>query len=149
MYYRFSLLLIACLCSALIASAQEFTLKGVTSKKSTLERMGQVLIKNLKTNSLMISDDLGWFSIKASAGDTLLFTKDEFTPQKIVVLNNSDMPVYMQPVIRLKEVTVLGQTKKQELNEIMSDYRKQGTFYNGKPPVLSFLSNPLTGIYEL
>ncbi len=149
MYYRFPLLLIACICSALIASAQEFTLKGVISKKSTPERIGQVLIKNLKTNSLMISDDLGWFSIKASAGDTLFFTKEEFTPQKVVVLNNSDMPVYMQPVIKLAEVKVLGQTKKQELNAIMNDYRKQGTYYSGKPPVLSFLSSPITGLYEL
>jgi hypothetical protein len=149
MHYRFSLLLIICFCSVFKASAQEFTLKGVISKKSSPERVGQVLIKNLKTNTLMISDDLGWFSIKASVGDTLFFTKDEFTPQKVAVLNNSDMPVYLQPVIRLGEVKVLGQTKKQELNEIMGDYRKQGTFYNGRPPVLSFLANPLTGIYEL
>ncbi|WPU94584.1 hypothetical protein SNE25_03490 [Mucilaginibacter sabulilitoris] len=149
MHYRFYLLLIICFCFVLNASAQEFTLKGVISKKSSPERVGQVLIKNLKTNNFMISDDLGWFTVKASAGDTLLFTKEEFTPQKIVVLNNSDMPVYMQPVIKLNEVQVLGQTKKQELNEIMGDYRKQGTFYAGKPPVLSFLANPLTGLYEL
>jgi hypothetical protein len=149
MHYRFYLLLSICFCSVLKASAQEFTLKGVISKKSSPERVGQVLIKNLKTNTLMLSDDLGWFSIKTSVGDTLLFTKEEYTPQKIVVLNNSDMPVYMQPVIRLEEVKVLGQTKKQELNDIMSDYRKQGTFYSGKPPVLSFLANPLTGLYEL
>lgn len=97
----------------------------------------------------MISDDLGWFAIKTSIGDTLLFSKDEYTPQKVVVLNNSDMPVYLQPVIRLSEVKILGQTKKQELNDIMSDYRKQGTFYSGKPPVLSFLTNPITGLYEL
>jgi len=149
MHYRFYLLLTICFCSVLKASAQEFTLKGVISKKSSPERVGQVLIKNLKTNTLILSDDLGWFSIKTSVGDTLLFTKEEYTPQKIVVLNNSDMPVYMQPVIKLSEVKVLGQTKKQELNDIMNDYRKQGTFYSGKPPVLSFLANPLTGIYEL
>jgi hypothetical protein len=149
MHYRFSLLLIICFCSVLKASAQEFTLKGVISKKSSPDRVGQVMIKNLKTNNLTLSDDLGWFAAKAFVGDTLLFSKDEYTPQKVVVLNNSDMPVYMQPVIRLNEVKVLGQTKKQELNDIMSDYRKQGTFYSGKPPVLSFLTNPLTGIYEL
>ena len=31
----------------------------------------------------------------------------------------------------------------------MADYKKQGTFYDGKPPITSFLTNPLTGIYEL
>ena len=39
----------------------------------------------------------------------------------------------MEPVINLNEVTVKGQTKRQELSEVMSDYRKQGTFYDGKP----------------
>jgi hypothetical protein len=149
MYYRFYLFLIIGSCSVLKASAQEFTLKGVISKKSSPERVGQVYIKDLKSKALMLSDDLGWFSIKASVGDTLLFTKDAYTPQKVVVLNNSDMPVYMQPVIVLDEVRILGQTKKQELNDIMSDYRKQGTFYAGKPPVLSVLTNPITGLYEL
>jgi hypothetical protein len=87
--------------------------------------------------------------IKVSVGDTLLFSKEKFTPQKIEVLNNSDMPVYMQPQIVLAEVKITGQTKRQEVNEIMGDYRKQGTFYAGKPPVTSFITNPLTGIYEL
>ncbi|MDN3582280.1 hypothetical protein [Mucilaginibacter flavus] len=149
MRIRFTLQLLVCFCFVLNASAQEFTLKGVTSKKNTPEREGQVMIKNLKTKALYISDDLGWFSVKASVGDTLLFSKENFTPQKIEVLNNSDMPVYMQPQIILKEVKITGQTKKQEINEIMGDYRKQGTFYNGKPPVSSFVTNPLTAVYEL
>jgi hypothetical protein len=146
---RFTLQLLVCFCFVLNASAQEFTLKGVTSKKNTPERLGQVMIKNLKTNAVIMSDDLGWFSIKVSVGDTLSFSKEKYTPQKIEVLNNSDMPVYMQPQIVLSEVKITGQTKRQEVAEIMGDYRKQGTFYNGKPPVTSFITNPITGIYEL
>jgi hypothetical protein len=149
MRIRFTLQLLVCFCFILNASAQEFTLKGVISKKNTPERVGQVMIKDLQTNNLITSDDLGWFSIKVSVGDTLLFSKENFTPQKIEVLNNSDMPVYLQPQVVLKEVKITGQTKRQEVNEIMSDYRKQGTFYNGKPPVTSFITNPITGIYEL
>jgi len=150
MQYRFSLLLVTiCFCSVLKASAQQFTIKGVVSKKSSPERVAEVKIKDLKTNIQVVSDDVGWFSITTAVGDTLLFTKEDYTPQKVVVLNNSDMPIYLQPIIKLDEVKVLGQTKKQELNEVLGDYRKQGTFYNGSPPVLSFLTNPLTGIYEL
>jgi len=149
MRIRFTLQLLVCFCFVLNASAQEFTLKGVISKKSTPERVGQVMIKNLRTNITLMSDDLGWFTVKVSVGDTLLFSKEKFTPQKIEVLNNSDMPVYLQPQIVLAEVKITGQTKRQEVNEIMGDYRKQGTFYAGKPPVTSFITNPLTGIYEL
>ncbi len=51
----------------------------------------------------MMSDELGWFTVKAAAGDTLLFTKDDYTDQKIVIINGSDMPVYMQPIIKLDD----------------------------------------------
>jgi len=97
----------------------------------------------------MMSDDLGWFSIKAAIGDTLLFKKNGYADQKVAITNANDIPIYMQPVIALAEVRVQGQTTKQELADVMSQYRSQGTFYDGKPPILSFLSSPLTGIYEL
>ena len=148
---RFSLylLILICLCLSVTASAQEFTLKGVISKKNTPQRVAQVSVKNLNTKAIILSDDLGWFTIKASVGDTLTFSKEDYTPQKVAVLNQSDMPIYLQPMIVLSEVKIAGQSKKQEINAIMNDYRKQGTFYAGKPPVLSFITNPLTGIYEL
>ena len=143
-------LFIGCFLLVINASAQQLlTIHGVVSKKLSVERVPQTLIHNLKTNEIMMSDELGWFTIKAAVGDTVLFTKEDYTDQKIVIINGSDIPVYMQPVIKLSTVTVKGQTTKQELNEVMADYRKQGTFYDGKPPVLSFLTNPLTGFYEL
>lgn len=132
------------------ASAQTvFTVNGVISKKLTVERVPQALVINLRSHDRMMSDEIGWFSIKAAIGDTLLFSKVDYTDQKIVIINASDIPVYMQPEIKLAEVKIQGQTKKQELAEVMADYRKQGTFYNGKPPITSFLTNPLTGLYEL
>jgi len=144
------LLIWVCCLLLLTASAQEaLTIHGVVSKKLSVERVPQVVIHNLKTNDVMMSDELGWFTVKASVGDTLLFSKDDYTDQKIVILNGNDMPVYMQPVIKLSTVTVKGESTRQELKDVMADYRKQGTFYDGKPPVLSFLSSPLTGLYEL
>lgn len=113
------------------------------------ERVGDVFVNNMHTGVIIQSDLLGWFSIAASVGDTLLFTKVDYTDQKIVVANGSDMPVYMQPVIKLDVVTIKGQTTKQELSDVMKQYHSQGTFYNGKPPVLSFLTSPITGLYEL
>jgi hypothetical protein len=98
----------------------------------------------------MMSDELGAFTIKAQVGDTLLFKKSEYTDQKIVVLNESELPVYLQPVIQLNTVTVQGQSTKQELNSVMDGYRKDGIFNDGKSlPALEFLMSPLTGIYNL
>lgn len=139
-----------CLGFLLRAKAQEmFAVKGVISRTVSVVRIAQVQITNMRTREIGMSDDLGWFSIKAAVGDTLLFSKMNFTDQRVVITAKGDIPVYMQPVIQLDQVTIKGQTKKQELKEVMGDYRKQGIYYDGKPPVLSFLTSPLTGIYEL
>jgi len=150
MWFRGFGLILTCFLPALYASAQQqLTIHGVTSRRLSVERVPQVLINNLKTKDLTMSDELGWFTVKASVGDTLLFTKTDYTDQKIVIANGSDIPVYMQPVIKLATVTVKGQSERQEMNDVMADYKKQGVFYNGKAPALSFLTSPLTGLYEL
>jgi hypothetical protein len=150
MRLKYFTLIMFCLCATLSALAQQAsTIKGVISKKLSTERVPNVLVTNLQTKDFSMSDEGGWFTMKASIGDTLLFAKADYTEQKVAIINTGDLPVYMQPVIRLSEVRIQGQSTRQELNDIMSDYRKKGTFYDGKPPVLSFLTNPLTGLYEL
>ncbi|RFZ81746.1 hypothetical protein DYU05_18160 [Mucilaginibacter terrenus] len=139
------LLLLLTLFTANVA-AQQAT--GVTYRKISNTRMGNVLVTNLNNHEIRMSDEAGNFMIKASAGDSLEFSKTDYTPQR-QAYNGYAMVVYMQPELKLGEVRVVGQTKRQELAEVMGSYRKQGTFYNGKPPALSFLTNPITGVYEL
>ena len=144
--------LIACilnlLCFIPFVCAQTVVIKGAIYKRISSEKLAQVFITNQTTKAVAVSDDLGGFTINAAVGDTLIFTKRDYTPQKQAATNYG-MVVYMQPEMKLAEVSVVGQTKRQELGGIMNDYRKQGTFYNGKPPVLSMLTSPLTGLYEL
>ncbi|SHM68069.1 hypothetical protein [Mucilaginibacter sp. OK098] len=150
MRYKFVTIIMLCLSFLVKAHAQQtFVVRGVISRSVSVERIAQVLITNLRSRDIKMSDELGWFSIDATIGDTLLFSKLNYTDQKVVIIAKADIPVYMQPVIVLDQVTINGQTKRQELNEVMGNYRKQGIYYNGKPPVLSFLTSPLTGIYEL
>lgn len=150
MRYKFVTIIMLCLSFLVKAHAQQtFVVRGVISRSVSVERIAQVLITNLRSRDIKMSDELGWFSIDAAIGDTLVFNKLNYTDQRIVIIAKADIPVYMQPVIVLDQVTINGQTKRQELNEVMGDYRKQGIYYNGKPPVLSFLTSPLTGIYEL
>lgn len=150
MRYKIFIIILFSISFLMQAHAQQtFVVRGVISRSVSVERIAQVLITNLRSRDIKMSDELGWFSIDATVGDTLLFNKLNYTDQKIVITAKADIPVYMQPVIVLDQVTINGQTKRQELNEVMGDYRKQGIYYNGKPPVLSFLTSPLTGIYEL
>ncbi len=147
---RYKLFITIMLFCVLKVHAQEtFIVRGVISRNISVERLAQVVITNIRSRDIMMSDELGWFSIKAAIGDTILFSKLNYTDLRVVITSKTDIPVYMQPVIQLGEVKIQGQTKRQEMSELMSDYRKQGIYYNGKPPVLSFLTSPLTGLYEL
>src|SRR6185437_4044913 len=134
MRYSYLILVSVCCCLCLKALGQQvFDIKGVIFKKPGTERASQIVIKNLKSNNVTVSNDLGGFTIKASIGDTLLFSKTNFAEQKVKITGTGDIVVYMQATINLSEVTIHGQNKRQELSEVMSDYRKQGTFYDGKP----------------
>jgi hypothetical protein len=129
---------------------QALNIRGIVFKKSSSERISQALVTDLKTQTLMMSDELGGFNIKASAGDTLLLTKNDYTPQKIVVLSNSDLIVYLQPVIALNQVTIREQSQKQELKEVMKEYNSEGIYNDGKSlPFWQFVNSPLTGLYNL
>ena len=152
MRYKFFIQIVLCLSFFIEARAQEtFPVRGVISKSASVnvERVAQVLITNMRSREIVMSDELGWFTVNAAIGDTILFSKVNFTEQKIVITSKNDLPVYLQPVIQLEQVTIQGQTKKQEINEVMEGYRKQGIYYNGKPPVLSYFTSPINGLYSL
>lgn len=129
--------------------AQDFLLGGVVFERGTNSRIAGSEIFNKRTGYRVLSSDLGLFQIKATLGDTLLVIKRDFSDSEIVVLNNKDLLVYLVRGQMLREVNISGQTKKQELDELKRDYRNKGSFYQGKPPFLSFLFKPLTAVYEL
>jgi len=136
---------------ALTASAQQvFTIRGIVTRKQTGDRISQVVVHNLRSNDIMMGDEQGIFTIKAMAGDTLLFEKKELGEQKVVVVNGDDLVVSMQPVIQLATVTVQGQTTKAELKDVMTGYKQDGVFNNGKSlPFWQFFNSPITGFYNL
>ncbi|RYY32395.1 MAG: hypothetical protein EOP46_19080 [Sphingobacteriaceae bacterium] len=145
------LFFIGCYIPCILHAQQPKGVKGVLYKNNSAARIAQALITNLKTNTIMMSDELGMFTIPALPGDTLLVTKKGYDAYKHAIVNVNDIIIYMQPetVINLDEVTVKGLTKQQELTNIMGSYRSQGSLFLGKPPALLFLTSPLTGLYEL
>src|ERR1700744_6310233 len=129
---------------------QTFTLKGIVFRKSSSDRISQAVITDLNNEIVMMSDDLGMFSIQTTIGDTLLITGREYSEQKLAVTSKADLAIYLQPVIELKPVLIQGQTKKQELNDVMKQYNSRGIYNNGKSlPVWEFLNSPITGLYNL
>ena len=139
-----------CLLSGLSYAQQALTVKGIIFKKSTPDRISQAVVTDLKTQTVMMSDELGGFGIKTSIGDTLEITKTGYTPQRIAITNNDDLVVYMQPVVELNQVTIKSQSKQQELSEVMKEYKSQGIFNDGKSlPFWQFVNSPITAFYNL
>jgi len=136
-------------CLPAFALAQQLTINGVLYKKDGSERIAQATITDLNNQVIMMSDELGGFNIKATKGDTLLFKKNGYTEQKQVVSGPNDIVIYMQPVLELPEVSIKSKTNQQELNDVMNTYRSKGLYFDGKPPIWSFINSPLTGLYEL
>lgn len=114
-----------------------------------LEKIADADITNLKTNITTKSNLYGEFNTRVSVGDTLLIQKEGFTPFKQPITSFSTLYVSLLPSITLNQVTIKGQTKKQELDEVMGIYRSKGLYFDGKPPPLAYVFNPLTTINEL
>lgn len=117
--------------------------------KGSSTRVALAEITNLRTKYTVGSNDLGIFQIKALVGDTLLIIKRTFSDVQQVVLSNRDMIIYVDMGTTLSQVNIRGQSKKAELDQIKQDYRDKGSFYAGKPPLLSYIFAPITALYEL
>ena len=144
------LLFIACCFFALGLSAQSkksYPISGIVCTRGTSVRVALVMVVNKQNKAIVFTDELGNFTIKANIGDTLEFSKGEYTTIQQPVAGLQDMIVFMMKVTHLSEVTVKGQTKKQEVNSIMDDYRKKGVYYGGKPPAASVLNSPINALY--
>jgi len=132
-----------------VVHAQDFQLNGVVMSKGSTTRVALAEITNKRTGFTVGSNDLGIFQIKALVGDTLVTIKRGFSDQQQVVLSNRDMIIYLDMGNTLDQVNIRGQSKKMELDELKQDYRDKGSFYAGKPPLLSYIFAPLTALYEL
>ncbi len=132
-----------------MTKAQSNDIKGAIFEKGTSHRVSQARISNINHPFISQSDGLGLFTIKASVGDTLTISKEGFADLSVIVSSYKDLIIQLPKPIQLDEVKVVGQSKKQELDEVKKEYRNKGSYYEGKPPFLTFLFKPLTALYEV
>src|ERR1700744_6230526 len=141
--------LLLCLPLFTYAQRQEMSINGIFYRKDTPDRIAQATVSDVQNQVIMMSDELGGFTIKAAKGDTLIFNKNGYTPQKQVVMGPGDLVIYMQPIVVLPQVTIKGESTKQELNDVTNEYRSKGLYFDGKPPWYEFIASPLTAFYEI
>lgn len=128
---------------------QDFLLKGAVIEKGSSSRIASAQIVNKRNGFTVMSSSLGLFEIKASIGDTILVMKREYSDMEVPVASNKDLVIYLAMGNTLREVRITGQSKKEELNDVKRDFKNKGSFYQGKPPLLSYIFSPLTAVYEL
>ena len=129
--------------------AQDTSVQGLILNKSGSSRVSYATISNSRTGLVYGTNDLGFFRISATIGDTLTVSKSGYMDLQLILPSYADLVLRLQQVIQLSEVIVQGQSKKQELDELKEQYRKKGSYYTGKPPLLAYIFQPLTALYEL
>jgi hypothetical protein len=146
----FGTLFLFILSSATVFAQQEFMLNGVVFENGSKIRIALSEIYNTRNRYSVGSNDMGLFQIKSVVGDTLIISKRGFTDKTVVVTSTKDVIVNLnRDQVTLNEVVINGQNKKQTLDDLKQDFKNKGSFYGGKPPLLSYIFTPLTAIYEL
>ncbi|MBB2150273.1 hypothetical protein [Pedobacter gandavensis] len=130
-------------------SQQEFLLRGVVKERGTNTRIQNAQVINKRNGYTVFTSDLGLFQLKSAVGDSLLVIKKDYSDGEAGVFTTADLTIYLNRGATLEEVKIVGQTKKQELNDIKREFRNKGSFYQGKPPLLAYIFQPLTAMYEL
>lgn len=129
---------------------QEFMQSGVVFENGSKIRIALAEVTNLRNGYSVGTNDMGLFSIKSAIGDTLVIIKRGFNDLRVAVTSTKDIVLQLnRGGTMLNEVVINGQGKKQALDAIKRDFKNKGSFYGGKPPLLSYVLSPLTAVYEL
>lgn len=103
------------LASGLIYSSTygQIPLSGKVYELGTRVILPGVKVQNTNTRDNTLTNAAGVFSIKAKAGDILIFESFAYKPDTVLVTNTRYLEVYLQPQnTSLKEVTIQNQSTK-------------------------------------
>lgn len=107
--------------------AQDKPLLGIVFDKDNKERVASINVHDVSNHLTVYNNLKGEFVIKASVGDTLIFSRQDYHPDTVKVKNTDALIVYMtRLVIQLKEVTVRDSalTPEQQLEKTKEEYSK-------------------------
>jgi hypothetical protein len=129
--------------------AQKSEYRGAVMDYEDGKRIAGAEIINLNSKEKILSNTMGVFSIKGKEGDTLRITRSDYSEMETILHGTADVIIRLKTSFQLKEVNVYGQSKKDQLDDVMNDFRKKGNYYNGKPPALAYVLSPISALYGL
>ncbi|HEY0896540.1 MAG TPA: hypothetical protein VGE15_08335 [Sphingobacteriaceae bacterium] len=131
------------------AAGQKRTVSGIVYEQGTPFRIGEVIVENKAAKLRVKTNYMGEFTIPGGPGDSLFIHKEGYADFSLPLKSSKNVVIQLIKMRQLAEVTITAPTKKEELDEVMEGYRKKGTYYMGRPPVLAYFFKPLTALYEL
>ena len=133
-----------------LCAQESGTIRGIVVEAGTSKRLGSATISNKNTGQSTASNSLGTFELWATVGDSLVVSLMGYETDFAEVKTLSDILIDMRPgSILLDQVDVNRMSKEAEMRDAMRGYRKQGVYFDGKPPALAYIFNPITSLYEL
>ncbi len=147
---KITLFMFTCLMPVLLRAQESGVVRGIVVESGTSKRLGSATITNINTGQSTASNGVGTFEIRATVGDSLTVNMMGYQTVRTEIKTLSDILIDMRPdSIILETVTIDQMSKEAELRDAMRGYRKQGIYYDGKPPPLAYIFNPITSLYEL
>lgn len=132
-----------------LAAQESGPVRGIVVEAGTSKRLGSATIANINTGRSTASNGMGTFEIEATVGDSLEIALMGYETVRTEVKTLSDILIDMRLAsILLDQVDVNRTSKEAELRDAMRGYRKQGVYFDGKPPALAYIFNPITSLYE-
>ncbi len=136
--------------SVRLAAQETGPIRGIVVEAGTSKRLGSATVSNMNTGQSTVSNSLGTFEIRATVGDSIAVALMGYETVHTEIKTLSDILIDMRlSSILLEQVDVNRTSKEAELRDAMRGYRKQGVYFDGKPPALAYIFNPITSLYEL
>lgn len=89
------------------ALAQQKEVNGIIFDKESKARIAKVNIRNTATGQAVYDNFKGEFTIKASIGDKLIFSKADHHPDTVIIKDYLPLAVYLRAIaIQLNEVSI-------------------------------------------
>jgi hypothetical protein len=103
------------------------TIEGIIFDHDTKDRVARTIIFNITTKKFWYNNLKGEFKVDANPGDKLVFSKQDYLPDTVLIKNNANIAVYLQrTAIMLHEVTINDSlhTPLQRLAATKKEYNK-------------------------
>jgi hypothetical protein len=107
--------------------AQDKVVQGIIFDKLSKDRIAEVNVKNATSGKSIYNNLKGIYTLDANVGDVLIFTKQNYRPDTLIIKDYTSQAVYMQPLGKmLKEVTIHDtiKTPEQQYEATKRDYTK-------------------------